>query len=155
MFDIPLHPAVVHVPLGIALIMPILVLGIWIAILKRWIPSRTWVFLILLQLILFGTGLLAMNAGEQDEEIVERVVNEQVIEAHEEKAEVFVWVSGVLCLLLVAGLWPHPRYGNFIRGLCFAGVIANLIVAALVGHSGGELVYKYNAASAHVNEVIK
>ncbi len=153
MFNIPLHPAVVHIPIGIAVIMPFLLIGLWAAIHMQWVSSKLWGVLILFQLALFGSGLFALETGEHDEEIIETMVQEQVIEDHEESAELFVIVSGALVLLLTAGLWPHKKYGPVIKGTAAIAVVINLALAALAGHSGGELVYKYGAASAHINAI--
>lgn len=127
--------------------MPILVLGFWWGIRRQWFTAKSWVVLFFLQTFIFGGGLAAMNTGEDDEEIVEKVVGESIIEAHEEKAEVFVWSSGILAAVFLMGLWPKMASPS--RGLAFLGVCLNLFFAFRVGHSGGSLVYEHNAAAAH------
>jgi uncharacterized membrane protein len=146
----PLHPAVVHLPIALAILLPgLAVLGLFL-IYKGVIPSRSWALIVLLQAILVGSGWLALETGEDEEDRVERVVAERFIEAHEEAAERFMWIAGLGLLACGAGLLPG-RSGNWGR---VAGTIAAFGVLAAgisVGHAGGELVYKHGAASAYVD----
>lgn len=149
MFDLPLHPALVHIPLGLTVIMPLLILVFAWSIYKAWLPKKSWLILVLLQSLIFASGFLAMETGEHDEERVEKVVSENLIEEHEEKAEAFVWLSGGVTLLLLLALVAPQKFQNPAKAASFVLVLVNLLLAASLGHSGGELVYKHNAASAH------
>ncbi|MCB1214131.1 MAG: hypothetical protein KDK66_01520, partial [Deltaproteobacteria bacterium] len=95
--------------------------------------------------------VLALKAGEKDEKIVENVISKSIIEEHEELAESFIAVSGALVLLLSLGLLQKPKWGPLLKGASLVGVSLNLILVSAVGHSGGELVYKHDAAAAHIN----
>jgi hypothetical protein len=57
----PLHPAVVHLPMALAVLIP----------------------------------ALALETGKDEEDRVERVVSEDLIEAHEEAAERFLLLGGI------------------------------------------------------------
>lgn len=151
MFNIPLHPALVHIPLGLSVIMPFLVGLMWFLTHKNWLPKKSWLIIIALQATIFGSGILAMETGEQDEEVVERVVSEEIIKDHEEMAETFVKISGVLTLLLLSLIAAPKKYENLAKAGSLLAVTLNLLLAANVGHSGGELIYKHGAASAHVS----
>ncbi len=146
----PLHPAVVHLPIALAILLPgLAVLGLFL-IYKGFIPARSWVLIVLLQAILVGSGWLALETGEDEEERVEHVVAERFIEAHEEAAERFMWIAGLCLLACGAGLLP-ARAGSWGQ---IAGTIATFGVLAAgisVGHAGGELVYKHGAASAYLD----
>ena len=145
----PLHPAVVHLPIALAILIPgLAILGIFL-IHKGFLPSRGWALIVLLPAVLVGSGWLALETGEEQEERVERVVAERHIETHEEAAERFLLLAGIGLLASAAGLLPRGR-GALGR---VAGTLATLAVLAAgvsVGHSGGELVYKHGAASAYV-----
>lgn len=151
MFELPLHPALVHIPLGLVFVMPFLILLFWFFIHKGWLPKKVWIIAIICQIMVFGSGLIAMETGEHDEEIVEKVVPENIIETHEEKAETFVWISGFITLLLFSLIAAPDRFSNLSKVVSLIAVLINLILAMDLGHSGGELVYKHNAASAHIN----
>ncbi len=146
----PLHPAVVHLPIALAILVPILgIVGIPL-IQTRFLPPRTWGVIVLLQVLLLASGWLALETGEEQEERVERVVAERHIEAHEEAAERFLLLGGLGLLALSAGLLPgrNGAAGRVLGTLAALGVLA---AGTSVGHSGGELVYVHGAASAYLD----
>lgn len=146
----PLHPAMVHLPIALAILIPgLAILGIW-SISKEFLPPRSWSLIVLLQALLVGFGWLALETGEDQEDRVERVVAEQHIEAHEEAAERFLILAGIGLLVNAAGLLPR-RNGSMGR---IAGTLVSLAVLAAgvsVGSLGGELVYKHGAANAYID----
>ncbi len=110
MDQLPFHPKIVHLPMALGVLMPLIAIGILVAWWRGGLPRRAWIMVIILQTALAGSGLLAMNSGEADEEIVEHVVDESHIEAHEEKAEMFVWTSiGVHAQIVLAMVLPKPN----------------------------------------------
>jgi uncharacterized membrane protein len=148
----PLHPAVVHLPIALALLVPLVAVAALIAARSGWLPARIWAFVVLLQACLVGSAFLAVETGEHDEERVERVVAERHIEAHEERAEQLLWAAVLAGLVGVAGLAPG-RAGALARPLAFALSLGVIGLAVAVGHSGGELVYRHGAASAYAPQV--
>jgi hypothetical protein len=146
----PLHPAIVHLPLGLAVVVPLLALGLTVALWREWLPRRAWIVAVLLQAVLFGSALLASSSGERDEEAVEQVVAETAIEAHEEAAAVFTWGAGIaLAATAVVLLLKSPvaRRWGALGATAATAVVA--LLAVRVGHAGGELVYRHGAAAAH------
>ena len=142
MNGLPLHPAIVHLPLGLALVAPLLALGIAIAIRRGALPARSWLIVVGLQAALFAGGLAALRTGEQDEERVEDRVAESVIDRHEALAERFVWSAGGTLVLgtAVLVLRSHPAAA----GLMAATTLATLVTAGAglqVGHTGGAIVH--------------
>ena len=89
--ELPLHPKLVHLPIALAVLMPVLTGVLWIALLRGWLPLRAWLLAVGAQVLLLGSSVLAMRSGENDEERVERLVPEAALEAHEEAAERFTW----------------------------------------------------------------
>ncbi len=145
----PLHPAVVHFPIVLAVLLPpVTALAAW-AIRSDRLPRRGWLAVLVLQALLVASAWLAVETGEAEEEIVEEVVAERYIEDHEEAAERFL---GLVALILpVAGIGLlRGRVGGAARVLTLAASLAALGVGASVGHSGGELVYRHGASLAHV-----
>ncbi len=149
MFDLPIHPAIVHLPLGLAFVLPLVATALLFATWRDHLPRKVLWLLPLLQVLVFSSALLAERTGEADEERVEAVVPEAAIEAHEHAAERFTVASGVLLLALVGGAalpWTRPA-----RWLVLGATVASFGTAGLglqVGHAGGELVYRHGAASA-------
>ena len=142
MNDLPLHPAIVHLPLGLALVVPLLALGIAIAIRRGALPARSWLIVLAVQAVLFAGGLVALRTGEQEEERVEDRVAESAIERHETLAERFVWSAGGTLALGAAVLVvrSHPATAT----LMAATTLATMVTAGAgiqVGHTGGTIVH--------------
>lgn len=152
MTSLPLHPAIVHLPLGLAFIMPALSVGFAWALWKERSRPRAWAAIVALQAVLLGAGFVAINTGEREEDRVARIVPEVALEQHEEYAEQFVSATGVT--LVLAGLVLTSRKRALSRGLTLATVLGTVIVAATavrVGHAGGGLVYGHNAGAAYAS----
>jgi uncharacterized membrane protein len=150
--SLPLHPALVHLPLGLAFVMPILAMGFAWALWKERVRPRAWMAIVALQAVLLAAGLVAMNTGEREEDRVERIVPEPALEQHELYAEQFVWATGAT--LVLAGLVFASRKRLLTQSLTLATVAGTVIVAAAavrVGHAGGRLVYVHNAGAAYVS----
>ena len=148
MFDIPLHPLVVHFPIVLAILLPISALVALRVIGKGTTARRVWAVPLALAAALTLSAFAATRTGEQDEDRVERVVGEDAIHDHEEAGERFFVLSGVLLLVVAAGLVPGT-VGRAARLLGTVGAVGLVAAAVQVGHSGGSLVYRHGAASAY------
>jgi uncharacterized membrane protein len=144
------HPKVVHLPIALALLIPLVSAGLLFAWFRELLPRRSWIVAVALQALLVGSAFVAMRSGETEEERIESVVAEAYIEAHEEAAEAFTWAASAALLLFAAGFAvPSDRYA---RQAALAALTASLVVVGLgfrVGDAGGELVYKHGAAAAY------
>lgn len=151
MFDAPLHPKLVHLPLALAVLMPAVTLGLLVAWWREWLPGRTWWIAVALQMALFGSGWLAYETGEQDEEAVEEVLaSEAPLERHEELAEQFFWASaGASVLMLLPMVVSGARRRKWLAVVATASTVVVLVVGYRVGEAGGALVYEHGAAAAH------
>lgn len=145
------HPMLVHVPIALGVLMPLIAGGLLLAWWRNWLPRRGWYFAVALQAILLVSGVLALRTGEAEEERVERVVAEQVIEKHEEAAQVFVGASGaVLAAMLLAAMLGARRSGLPTAAAATLGTVLVLGLGYRTGQAGGSLVYEHGAAQAHV-----
>ncbi|WP_291987339.1 DUF2231 domain-containing protein [Luteitalea sp.] len=146
----PLHPALVHLPLGLAMLMPV------VAIVAGWLLWRArigragWSAVVVLQALLLASGVVALKSGERDEDMAERVVASAPLHQHEAFAEQFVIATGaVLALsLLVFAPWPPAKTTGAAAAMLGTVLVAGL--ALRVGHAGGQLVYVHGAAAPHV-----
>jgi hypothetical protein len=146
----PLHPAVVHFPVVLAFLLPFFALGaIWM-IRRGSSPRHAWAIPLAMAAALWLSAWAAVETGEGQDERVERVVSEQPLSTHEDMAEMFLTASIVVMLVTAGGMAPG-RVGKAGRALAAAGSIVLVIGAARVGHSGGQLVYRYGAASAYAS----
>ena len=147
---LPLHPRLVHLPMALAALMPLLSFGVLVAWWRGWLPRRAWALAALAQLALTVGSVAALRTGEAEEHRVEAVTGEAPIEEHEEAAEAFTW-AGVVVLLLAAAA-VAPKQETLARGLALAasaGTLAVLVLGVRVGDAGGSLVYRHNAGSAY------
>jgi uncharacterized membrane protein len=146
----PLHPAVVHFPIALAVMAPAFAVAALGAIRAGWIPARAWIAVVVLQAALVGSALVAIETGEDQEEKVEDVVAESHIEAHADAAERFLYVAIGAALVSATGLLSGGLGGTG-RAVTVAAGLAVLAAGVSVGHLGGELVYKYGAARAYTS----
>jgi uncharacterized membrane protein len=153
----PLHPAVVHFPIVLMFLLPLAGLVAFWQIRRGANTLRAWAFPLSVAAALAASSWLAVETGESQGEQVEEAVAEAPLESHEERAEQFLGLSAGLVLLTAAGL-VRGRAGTVLRLTAVAGALGLVAVGAQVGHSGGELVYRYGAASVHtatVGEVVR
>jgi uncharacterized membrane protein len=147
--DVPLHPAVVHIPLGLALLLPLLALVFTVAWWKGWASRRGWALVFGLQLLLVGSGLFVKQTGEREARNARRVLVRGTIRPHSQAADYFVIASGVTLAIAGLGLVLKDRRP---RWAAAATTVATLVVASVairVGHLGGELVYVKGAATVY------
>ena len=149
LFPTPLHPAVVHLPMALAVLVPVFALVALIAVRRGAKPLRAWGVAVAMFAALSGSAWVSIETGEDQEEKVERVVPEAAFEAHEDAADAFLWLS--VAVLGVAGVGLlNGRAGAVGRGIATAGSVALLLAGYRVGLSAGELVYTHGAAGAYV-----
>lgn len=144
----PLHPAIVHFPVVLAFLLPIAALGALWAIRRGARARRAWGIPLAVSLALAASAWVSVETGEEQDERVEDVVAKQPLHAHEEMAETFLIVSGAVALIAAAGL-VGGLTGRAARIATAAGSALLVVGAFRVGHSGGQLVYRYGAASAY------
>jgi uncharacterized membrane protein len=146
---LPLHPKLVHLPIALAVIVPLVMAGLLAAWWRDVLPRRTWWLAAALQVLLVGSGVAALQSGEADEERVERAVPEAAIEAHEEAAEGFmIGAALVLVIAIAAGVVRGPRAALGLAALASVGSLAVLGLGYRTGEAGGRLVYQHGAAAA-------
>ena len=151
MQTIPLHPLIVHFPIALAVLAPLVALYLvgsfwW----RRELPGSWPALPVVLALVLLG-GFVAARTGEAEEERVEPFVGEAALEAHEELAESLIPIAGAVLAIAVAVPLMRRRRA-LCAGLAVLALLGCLALAALtagIGHSGGELVYAEGAARAY------
>lgn len=144
----PLHPALVHFPIVLMVLLPLAAGGALWLIRRGTVARRAWLLPLACAGALSLSAWLAAQAGEAQEEKVERVVPEAALETHAEAADRFVLLSlgvlGVLALGLARG-----RLGGVARGAGTVAAVALVAAGYQVGRSGGALVYRHGAAAAY------
>jgi uncharacterized membrane protein len=142
MGGLPIHPVVVHVPIGLGLLAPVLAAVVAAALWRGRAARGAWALVVLVQAIVLAGALVALRTGEAEEERAGALVPEAAVELHEERAETFVWIAAVSLATGVAVLLVPGR--TAIVATALAATVASSAVAGAalwVGHSGGQLVY--------------
>lgn len=149
MFGLPLHPALVHLPLGVAAIVPLVLAFLMVQLWRGKIDRKGFAFGVALQAFVAAGAGLALVTGQAEEDRALRVIPEAAIEHHETLAVVFL-VGALVTLALVVATRLAPLRAT--RALAVGSMIFSLAVVGVgvaVGHAGGQLVYKHNAPAAY------
>jgi uncharacterized membrane protein len=147
----PLHPLIVHFPIALTFILPILILVFAFMIKTQKMSHLAWLVIIGLQVATTATGYIALETGENEEHAVEKVLDKKLIQAHEESAEIFVGFT-VLALVLSVGSYFLRTELQFLAQLVICAVtLVSGYLAYNTGSLGGELVYRHGAAQAYTN----
>jgi uncharacterized membrane protein len=146
----PLHPAIVHFPVALAIIFPLMAALALIFIKRGSSAINTWIPIAVLAVMVFAGTLVAKNTGGAEEDKVEEVVSRGAIHDHEENAELFAILAGITLAISLGGFLPN-KWGNMARYLTVVASLAVVFVAYQTGKSGGELVYEHGAGSAYAS----
>ncbi len=144
----PLHPAIVHFPIALVVLLPFFALGALWAIRRGASARRVWLVPTALAAALTLSAFVALRTGQAQGEKVEHAVGEKIVDAHEEAAERFLVLSGVLLVITGVGL-AGGVVGRSARLVSTVAALGLVVAGVQVGRSGGELVYKHGAASVY------
>lgn len=149
---VPLHPMLVHLPLALGMLMPLVTVALLVVWWRGLLPRRAWWGAVVLQGALVLSGVAALRSGEAEDERVEDVVPGSVIEAHEDAATSFVVASAVVLVLAIGVSLLRDEPTAQRAGIAVVvGTLAVLYLGLRTGHAGGQLVYEHGAAAAYVS----
>jgi uncharacterized membrane protein len=149
MVTVPLHPQIVHLPLALSVLLPLIALVVMVCIRKQKFSSHVWILVAGLQVLTTASGYLAMETGEDEEKLVEKVVGKKNLHEHEERAEMFVASSVAASVLAIATLLIKPALQFYLMITALLLMLGQTGLAWRTGASGGELVYLHQASSAY------
>jgi hypothetical protein len=136
----------VHVPLGLAFLLPFLALAAVIAWWRGWATRRAWAVIVVLQLVLLGAGLVVKQTGEHEARVVRRIFPRGTIRPHSQAADYFLWGAGATLVIAGLGLALRDRQARWAAAVATAATFGVAAIGVRVGHLGGELVYQRGAA---------
>ena len=146
----PLHPIVVHIPLVLAGLTPV-VAG-WLAW-QTWRgrgSRRAWLVAFTLQAVIVGSALVAIDTGGDEADVVRKVVPRGAIGAHAHDAKQFAIGAGAVGVMLLAAVAFTEKKAAVAGGVAAAAAVVVVLLGVRAGHEGGKLVYQYDAAAAYV-----
>ncbi len=150
MTDLPYHPVLVHLPIGLAILLPPALLVLLIAIRRNLLPKGSWWLAVLLAAALVAGGFAAKRSGAAEEERVEQLVPKAALHDHEEAGERLVMAAGVTFALALAALFMRrPGAQATVQVAALLASAATLALTVNTGHLGGRLVYVHGRARAY------
>jgi len=150
------HPRIVHFPIALAMLMPFVLGVLLLAWWRGWLPHKAWWLGVALQLVLVGSGFLAVRSGEVEEERVEEVVPHDAVVAHEHSGQRLLFASiAVLIGTALAGAFAQRQIGLPLGVACLLGSLVVLAFGYETGKEGGALVYRHGAAQVYVTGAAK
>ena len=150
----PLHPAVVHFPIVLMILLPIVALGALWAIRRGTAPVRAWAIPVAVAAGLTLSAWAAVETGESQGEQVEDTLGEQTVATHEDAAERFLLLSGAVFVVSGAGLL-RGAVGRAARVVGTVAALGLVAVGYQVGHTGGRLVYGDRTMTGLVGGALK
>ncbi len=145
---VPLHPALVHLPIGLAIILPFFFAVFLFMIYRGKMEAKQWWIPVILQLVLVFASFAALRSGESEEEHVEKAVPEAALEEHEEVAHYFFYLI-LITFLVSAGALKDTKVAGLLRSGAVVLSLATLGTGLYAGKLGGELVFKHGAADVY------
>lgn len=145
----PLHPAIVHFPIAMAFLVPLLIVVFAFMLKKNKMAPTAWLIIIGLQFILTASGYISLETGETEETPVGKVLSKQLIHAHEEASEVFVGMTVLALALSVAVYFMRKELQFRLHMGIFIISLLGGFLAYRTAALGGELVYKHGATQAY------
>jgi hypothetical protein len=140
MFEWLSHPATVHVPIALGVLLPFAHLGLWFAVAKGFLPPRVWWLLTGAIAAQVSSCLLAYATGMRSKPL--SAAAPELLARHENLALLFC-----LSALLAVGLsttiaaGKRPASMNVRNAFLFAVLVAQMTLAIWVGRLGGTIVF--------------
>lgn len=147
MFEMPLHPLFVHFPIVLATMIPFLAIIFLIGIKRGYFNPQVWVVVVIIAALYTISSLVAVELGEDEEDIVKKVVAHAALEEHEEAGEMIPWVAGGIFLISLTPL--ALKYRTRLQLLTVLVSALGLAPVIEAGHSGGLLVFEHGAPRAY------
>lgn len=150
---VPFHPLIVHFPMAMTFILPILVIVFALMIKTNKMSQKSWLIIVGLQLAVVVTGYISLETGEMEEDRVAKVVSKHLIHEHEEAAEIFVGSTVIALVLSIAAFFIRKEMSFPLKMAIGVVGLVSCFLAYRTGKLGGELVYKHGAAAAYMEQV--
>ncbi len=146
---LPFHPMIVHFPIALSVILPLLTLIFAFLIKTRKMNTGVWAIIIGLHLFTVATGYIALESGETEEETVQRVVAKEEIAKHEKYAEIFVGITVVATVFSIVAFFVTANIQFYVQLANVIILLVGAFYAFETGEHGGDLVYRYGAPRAY------
>lgn len=141
------HPATVHMPLALSVLMPFVFAFSWWGMSRKFLPiGFGWVLVVVSTIVLLSSGF-AFITGESSKAF--SAADADLIAQHEQLAKWFcvIWL-GILMGSLVMQLFPRLRL-QLLRGALILILISQALLAVRLGRLGGKIVFSFQQEAFH------
>ena len=146
---LPLHPFMAHIPLVLALCLPIVLVSSIVFIMKKKISPRIWWLPVVVQITIVIFSYIALETGEAQEDTVLQFVAKPFVQQHENAAEIFSGLGVILLGLMVVVLFVGENLARNLRFLTAALSLIPLAAGLYAGRLGGAIAYTHGGAEAY------
>ena len=146
----PLHPLIVHIPLVLAGLVPI-VAGFlaWQAWRGR-AGRKSWLVALALQAVIVIGALVAVDTGGDEAGTARKVVPREAIRDHAQAADWFEYATfATLVPLAAAALLREPKQAAIAGAVAAVLALVMVAIGIRVGHLGGKVVFEHDAPAAY------
>ncbi len=147
--EIPLHAIVVHFPIIITFILPVLILVFALMIRAKHMNPVSWLVIVGLSMFVTGAGYFALETGETEEHRVKDIVAKNLVHEHEEAGEIFVGSTVLVLVVGIAAFFIRRENQFQLQMMVLLLSLLSGYFAYRSGKLGGELVYAHGAAEAY------
>ena len=145
----PLHPLIVHIPLVLAGLVPI-VAGFLAYQTQRGRGSRLqWMVALALQVAIVIGALIAIDTGGDEAGVVRSVVPRDAIHEHADAAHWFEYATFATLALIAAATFLRDKRSAIVGWVATAVAAVTVVIGIRVGHLGGKVVFEYDAPAAY------
>ncbi len=141
------HGALVHIPMALAVLFPMMYMGLLIGEARAWVSRPSWLALCFLAVIQLVSSGLAYWSGASAK--ILSAAQPEHIEKHETYAQFFILIWVLITLVMILDQWlrtrpvpskNHRLTTSLLRGVSVLLIVIQSIVAIPLGKVGGALV---------------
>jgi hypothetical protein len=134
------HPATVHVPIALGVLLPFAHGAIWYAVKKGLLPSRAWVLMAFASTIQLGACVLAFLTGLKSKPLSSAAP--ELLSRHQDLAVAFCVVAALsLVLSIAAATEKMSKLRVSPAAVLFVLLLLQMALTAWVGRLGGMMVF--------------
>ena len=151
MFDLPFHPIVVHFPIALGVLVPVMGMFLIWAMSSKRANAKSWGIMVFITALYLASAVGAVKTGELDEHNAEELIGRSLVHDHEEAGEKVPWAAGILFVSCLVTYAISRNKLSWTHKLVTLLAIAGLYPLLYAGETGGKLVYEQGAARIHWN----
>ena len=145
----PLHPLIVHIPLVLSGLVPIVAGFLAFQTQKGRGSRKQWLVALALQAAIVIGVLIAIDTGGDEAGVVRSVVPRDAIHDHADAAHWFEYATFATLALIAAATFLRDKRAAIVGWIAAVVALVTCVIGIRVGHLGGKVVFEYDAPAAY------